>query len=83
MGDCELTLLEVEGARAVDLGYDLRNAYRCRGLATEAARPVRGAMPMADHRRGSWSRPHRAMAYRLRAPHSIVHTASVSTGPRA
>ncbi len=41
IGDCGLEQMEVEGARAAELGYDLRSDYWNQGLATEAAIAVR------------------------------------------
>lgn len=41
IGDCGLELMDMDGAPEVELGYDLRSDYWCRGLATEAATAVR------------------------------------------
>lgn len=41
VGDCGLEHMAVEGADAVELGYDFRSDYWSRGLATEAATAVR------------------------------------------
>lgn len=41
IGDCGLEHMELNGAPAVELGYDLRSAYWRQGLASEAAAAVR------------------------------------------
>lgn len=41
IGDCGLEIMEVEGGREAELGYDFLSAYWGRGLATEAASAVR------------------------------------------
>jgi RimJ/RimL family protein N-acetyltransferase len=41
VGDCGLTIQEVEGAEAVELGYHVHPDFQRRGLATEAAMAVR------------------------------------------
>ena len=41
IGDCGLEHMEVSGAAEVELGYDMRSDYWCRGFATEAAAAVR------------------------------------------
>ncbi len=41
IGDCGLTVQEVEGARDVEIGYHIARAMRGQGLATEAARACR------------------------------------------
>ena len=38
VGDCGLTIQDVEGERLVEVGYHLRRSHWHRGLATEAAR---------------------------------------------
>jgi [ribosomal protein S5]-alanine N-acetyltransferase len=41
IGDCGLELMDVDGERQAELGYDLRSDHWGRGLATEAAAAVR------------------------------------------
>ena len=41
IGDCGLEVMDVDGTRVAELGYDLRSEYWNQGLATEAARAVR------------------------------------------
>jgi [ribosomal protein S5]-alanine N-acetyltransferase len=41
IGDCGLEHMEIEGAPAVELGYDIRSDHWGQGLATEAAGAVR------------------------------------------
>lgn len=41
IGDCGLEIMEVEGAKVAELGYDFRSAYWNQGFATEAALAVR------------------------------------------
>ena len=41
VGDCGLEHMEVDGRNEVEIGYDFRSDYWCRGLATEAASAVR------------------------------------------
>jgi len=41
IGDCGLELMEVDGTRAAELGYDFRSDYWNQGFATEAASAVR------------------------------------------
>jgi [ribosomal protein S5]-alanine N-acetyltransferase len=41
IGDCGLEVMEVEGERMAELGYDFRSDYWNQGLATEAAKAVR------------------------------------------
>ncbi|MDQ3656604.1 MAG: GNAT family N-acetyltransferase [Chloroflexota bacterium] len=41
IGDCGLEVMEVDGGREAELGYDFLSAYWGRGLATEAASAVR------------------------------------------
>lgn len=41
IGDCGLEVMEVEGTRVAELGYDFRSEYWDQGLATEAATAVR------------------------------------------
>ena len=41
VGDCGLTLQEVEGERLVEVGWHVRAPLRCQGFAAEAARSVR------------------------------------------
>lgn len=43
VGDCGLTVQEIEGEPFVEVGYHVRPALRGRGLATEAAMAVREA----------------------------------------
>jgi ribosomal-protein-alanine N-acetyltransferase len=42
IGDCGLEHQDIGGAPEVELGYDLHSDYWNQGLATEAARAVRG-----------------------------------------
>jgi len=41
IGDCGLEIMEVDGTRAAELGYDFRSNYWNQGFATEAASAVR------------------------------------------
>ena len=41
IGDCGLEVLEVDGLRVAELGYDFRSDYWSQGFATEAATAVR------------------------------------------
>lgn len=41
IGDCGLELMDVEGERLAELGYDFRSDYWNQGYATEAAQAVR------------------------------------------
>lgn len=41
IGDCGLEVMEVDGTRAAELGYDFRSDYWNQGFATEAASAVR------------------------------------------
>lgn len=41
IGDCGLEVMEVDGERAAELGYDFRSDYWNQGYATEAASAVR------------------------------------------
>jgi RimJ/RimL family protein N-acetyltransferase len=41
IGDCGLEVMEVDGVRAAELGYDFRSDYWNQGYATEAATAVR------------------------------------------
>ena len=41
IGDCGLEVMEVEGERIAELGYDFRSDYWNQGYATEAAQAVR------------------------------------------
>lgn len=41
IGDCGLEVVDIDGRREAELGYDFRSAYWGRGLATEAAVAVR------------------------------------------
>ena len=41
IGDCGLEIMEVDGTRAAELGYDFRSDYWNQGFATEAASAVR------------------------------------------
>ena len=41
IGDCGLEIMDVDGARAAELGYDFRSDRWNQGLATEAASAVR------------------------------------------
>ena len=41
IGDCGLEMMDVDGERVAELGYDFLNDYWNRGYATEAARSVR------------------------------------------
>ncbi len=41
IGDCGLEVMDVEGTRVAELGYDFRSDYWKQGLATEAAAAVR------------------------------------------
>ena len=41
VGDCGLEHMEVGGQPEVEIGYDIRSDYWCKGLATEAAGVVR------------------------------------------
>ena len=41
IGDCGLEIIDVEGERTAELGYDLRSDYWNQGFATEAAQAVR------------------------------------------
>lgn len=43
IGDCGLTVQDVEGERLVEVGYHVCAAWQGRGLATEAATAVRNA----------------------------------------
>lgn len=51
VGDCGLTMQEVEGARFVEAGWHVRSDLRGQGYATEAAEAVREAARVAgiDH----------------------------------
>jgi len=42
IGDCGLEIMEVDGTRDAELGYDFRSDYWNQGFATEAASAVRG-----------------------------------------
>lgn len=41
IGDCALEQMDIEGDKAVELGYDFRSDYWHQGLATEAASALR------------------------------------------
>jgi len=41
IGDCGLEVMEVDGVRAAEVGYDFRSDYWGQGFATEAASAVR------------------------------------------
>ena len=41
IGDCGLEIIEVDGTRVAELGYDFRSDYWNQGFATEAASAVR------------------------------------------
>jgi RimJ/RimL family protein N-acetyltransferase len=41
IGDCGLEVMEIDGMRVAELGYDFRSAYWNQGLATEAAAAAR------------------------------------------
>lgn len=48
VGDCGLTIQDVEGAPFVEVGYHVHPTLRSQGLATEAAAAVREAARSAD-----------------------------------
>jgi RimJ/RimL family protein N-acetyltransferase len=47
VGDCGLTMQEVEGTWFVEAGWHVRSDLRCQGYATEAAAAVRDAARIA------------------------------------
>lgn len=47
VGDCGLTMQEVEGEREIEVGYHVRTEFQNQGLATEAARAARAVA--VDH----------------------------------
>jgi RimJ/RimL family protein N-acetyltransferase len=48
VGDCGLTVQEVEGEREVEVGYHVRPGFQNQGLATEAARAVKAVAVQRD-----------------------------------
>jgi len=51
VGDCGLTIQEVEGDRDVEVGYHVRTDFQNQGLATEAALAAKGLAITRDVRR--------------------------------
>lgn len=73
VGDCGLTLQEVEGQQFIEAGWHVRSDLRRQGYATEAAAAVREAARVAGiHHLIAIIRPHNTPSQRVAANIGLV-----------